>query len=125
MACGDPFETPQGEVDPEAIDGLQLVDRTARMPKAPSSDHRNQDAAARDERRPDLPVESVLRFYSRYGWEIVTKHLRFLRLLVRLRWLARRLERDPEAENYRDDSSPSGLSEDVLNLELLAPRVST
>jgi radical SAM superfamily enzyme YgiQ (UPF0313 family) len=80
---------------------------------------------SRDERRPDLPVESVLRFYSRYGWEIATKHLRFLRLLVRLRWLARRLERDPEAENYRDDASPSGLSEDVLNLELLAPRVST
>jgi radical SAM superfamily enzyme YgiQ (UPF0313 family) len=78
---------------------------------------------SRNERRPELPVESVLRFYSRYGWEIVSKHVRFLRLIVRLRWLARRLDRDPEAGNYRDDASRAGLSEDGLSLELLAPRV--
>ena len=68
-------------------------------------------------------MESPLRFYARYGWEIASKHVRFLRLLVRLRLLARRLDRDPEARNYRDDASTARLSDDVLNLELLSPRV--
>jgi radical SAM superfamily enzyme YgiQ (UPF0313 family) len=78
---------------------------------------------SRSDRRPGLPVEGVVRFYSRYGWEIVSKHLRFLRLLLRLRSLARRLDRDPEAKHYRDDASSARLGDDVVKLELLSPRV--
>ena len=59
----------------------------------------------RHERRPGLPIESPLRFYPRYGWEIVSKHLRYLRLVAWLRWLTRRVDRDPKGASYRDTAS--------------------
>ncbi len=63
----------------------------------------------RSERRPGLPKESALRFNLRYGLESVSKQLRFLRLLVWLRWQCWRLDRDPETRNYRD-AATSGQS---------------
>jgi hypothetical protein len=60
---------------------------------------------SRHGRRPNLPVESAPVFYARYGWEILSKHLRFLNLLARLRWFSWKLERDSDAVNYRDVSS--------------------
>ncbi|MBW2267504.1 MAG: radical SAM protein [Deltaproteobacteria bacterium] len=59
----------------------------------------------RSERRPGLPVDSALRFHVRYAWEIASKHARYLRLIARLRWFEWRLDRDPEAANYRDDAN--------------------
>jgi radical SAM superfamily enzyme YgiQ (UPF0313 family) len=60
---------------------------------------------SRHGRRPNLPVESAPVFYARYGWEILSKHLRFLNLLARLRWFSWKLERDSDAVNYRDVSN--------------------
>ena len=60
---------------------------------------------SRHERRPNLPVESAIRFYARYGWEIVSKHARYLVLFAQLRWFVWKLNRDPDAVNYRDASS--------------------
>jgi len=73
----------------------------------------------RRERRPGLPVESALRFYPRYGWEIARKHLRFLRLFLWLRWLVRRLDRDPEAVHYRDAASTASSGNDVQDPSLI------
>ncbi len=73
-------------------------------------------------RRPGLPVESLYRFYPRYAWEIVSKHARFLRLIVRLRLLAWRLDRDPDAANYCDTASTASPADEVLELKLLDQR---
>ncbi len=76
---------------------------------------------SRYDRRPGLPIESPLRFYPRYLWEIVSKHARVLRLIARLRLQAWRIDRNPESMNYRDTAntaSPAGAM-----LELLDQRV--
>jgi radical SAM superfamily enzyme YgiQ (UPF0313 family) len=52
---------------------------------------------SRGERRPELPRESVLRFYTRFGWEIASKHARYLRLFLWLRWRVWRIDRDAQA----------------------------
>jgi radical SAM superfamily enzyme YgiQ (UPF0313 family) len=52
---------------------------------------------SRRDRRPGLPIESRARFYPRYAWEIVSKHVRVLLLIGRLRRQARRIDREPEA----------------------------
>jgi radical SAM superfamily enzyme YgiQ (UPF0313 family) len=59
----------------------------------------------RSERRPGFPKEGALRFNLRYGLEFVSKHLRFLRLLMWLRWQCWRLDRDPESRSYRDTAT--------------------
>jgi radical SAM superfamily enzyme YgiQ (UPF0313 family) len=56
----------------------------------------------RRERRPGLPIEGRLRFYGRYGWQFVSKHLRYAGLILWLRWVSWQLDRDPEAVNYSD-----------------------
>ncbi len=78
----------------------------------------------RRERRPGLPVESALRFYPRYGWEIITKHVRFVGLLLRLRWLASRLDRDAAAAHYRDTATTPSSGDEVLELERPIQRIS-
>jgi radical SAM superfamily enzyme YgiQ (UPF0313 family) len=60
---------------------------------------------SRHERRAGLPIESRLRFYPRYGWEIISKHARWFRLIARLRLLAWRLDRQPQAVDYRDQAT--------------------
>jgi hypothetical protein len=60
---------------------------------------------SRLDRRPGLGIEKPHRFYPRYAWEIISKHARYLRLLVPLRLQAWRLERDPEAVKYRDSAT--------------------
>jgi radical SAM superfamily enzyme YgiQ (UPF0313 family) len=62
-------------------------------------------AKTRRERRPGLPVENALRFYTRYGLEILTKHARYIALFAKLRLFAWRLDRDPDAVNYRDSAN--------------------
>ena len=56
----------------------------------------------RADRRPGLPRENPLAFYARYGWEIVSKHLRLAGLMLRYRYLQWRVESDPAAARYQD-----------------------
>jgi radical SAM superfamily enzyme YgiQ (UPF0313 family) len=49
----------------------------------------------RRDRRPGLPVENPLVFYAKYGWEIVSKHARFLPFYLRYRRTLRRVLADP------------------------------
>ncbi len=73
---------------------------------------------SRTERRPGLPTEKAYRFYPRIGWEIISKQARYLRLLVRLRLQAWRLERDPDAVNYRDAATHAPTAEEAVKTEL-------
>jgi hypothetical protein len=57
---------------------------------------------SRGERRPGWPTEGALRFHARFAWEVVSKQARYLSLLAWLRWVSWRLDRDPNAANYRD-----------------------
>ena len=60
---------------------------------------------SRFDRRACLPVENPIAFYLRYGWEIVSRHARYMKLVAELRWFERKLNADPESLNYRDASS--------------------
>jgi len=71
---------------------------------------------SRRERRPGLPIESPLRFYPRYAWETVSKHARVLALIVRLRLQAWRIDRTPDAANYRDTASTASPVGQTLQL---------
>jgi hypothetical protein len=57
---------------------------------------------SRLDRRPGLPTEAVIPFYARYAWETASKYTRFLSMYARLRFFSWRLDRDPNAVNYRD-----------------------
>ena len=74
---------------------------------------------SRRDRRPDLALESPLVFYPRYAWETVRKQGRYLRLLVRLRRAARRLQEDEEAVGYRDTATTPVREGEVLDLVML------
>jgi len=56
----------------------------------------------RNERRPTLPLESPLVFYSRYVADLVWKHMRLARQILRLGSCRRQLKRDPKAREYTD-----------------------
>jgi radical SAM superfamily enzyme YgiQ (UPF0313 family) len=49
----------------------------------------------RKDRRAGMPLESRLAFYSRYAWEIVSKHVGFAKLYWQYRQTLRRIMRDP------------------------------
>jgi radical SAM superfamily enzyme YgiQ (UPF0313 family) len=71
---------------------------------------------SRRERRPGSEAVGPLRFYLRYGREIINKYARYRRLLLRLRWFAWRLDRDPEAVHYRDTATTPSSRNEVLKL---------
>jgi len=56
----------------------------------------------RRERRPTLPRESPFVFYPRYVIELVWKHMRLARQIVRLGSYRQQLKRDPKACEYTD-----------------------
>jgi radical SAM superfamily enzyme YgiQ (UPF0313 family) len=72
----------------------------------------------RKDRRPTLPVENALVFYSRYAANFVHKHFVLAKLLWRFHWFRRRLEKDPEARKYTDVSLTPDLEEDSELLEM-------
>ncbi|MHB1204352.1 MAG: B12-binding domain-containing radical SAM protein [Rhodospirillaceae bacterium] len=59
----------------------------------------------RTSRRPGLRAESPLLFYPRYWGEVLTKHIRFLALIARLRWIAWKVMRTRSP--YQDCTLPS------------------
>jgi hypothetical protein len=66
---------------------------------------------SRDERRSGLPRENALSFYARYGWETVSKHVRYVSLIFRYWRMARRIWNDPQSVHYRDEASTPGVTE--------------
>jgi hypothetical protein len=54
------------------------------------------------ERRPTLPRENPLVFYSKYASDLVGKHLGLLWQIIRLGSFRWRLKQNPEARNYTD-----------------------
>lgn len=53
-------------------------------------------------RRSGLPIESPFVFYPRYAWEILSKHLSVIPLVVRLAMIRRKIKRDPNRYDYKD-----------------------
>ncbi|MFQ5534793.1 MAG: B12-binding domain-containing radical SAM protein [Sphingomonadales bacterium] len=72
------------------------------------------------DRRPGLPVENPLLFYLKYGGEIVTKHLRYLRLILQYRAMIRGIRRDPDAASYSDLALAPVTDHDAEDLEMLS-----
>jgi hypothetical protein len=58
----------------------------------------------RRDRRPGMPIEPVWKFYPKYGWEILSKHARFVAHWARLEILRQRIRRDPNRRNYMDEA---------------------
>src|SRR6266852_3335069 len=56
----------------------------------------------RKDRRPTLPVESPWEFYTRYVFDLLSKHVKLAALVWRYGGFRRRLKRDPNARNYSD-----------------------
>jgi radical SAM superfamily enzyme YgiQ (UPF0313 family) len=52
----------------------------------------------RRDRRPHMPRENRVVFYSRYAMEIITKHVRFTTMYMRYRWILRRARRATAAD---------------------------
>ncbi len=58
----------------------------------------------RRDRRPGLPLENPLLFYTRHwGGQVVT-YARILAMFAKIHLWVRRLERDPNAKNYTDEA---------------------
>jgi hypothetical protein len=72
----------------------------------------------RKDRRPGLPIENPLVFYSRYAWEILSKHVRLARMVSRMMRVRRRLKRDPKAREYTDLSLTPVSDNDYETLEI-------
>ncbi len=72
----------------------------------------------RRERRSGMPIEHPLTFYARYGWEIVSKHIRFALLVARYLRLRHRVEGDPARFEYRDLALQPAEAADLDALEL-------
>jgi hypothetical protein len=56
----------------------------------------------RTDRRPGMAVESPLTFYPRYAGDLVMKHVRLGRMVLRMAKVRRAIKRDPEARRYMD-----------------------
>ncbi len=77
----------------------------------------------RDDRRPGLKRESPWVFYPRYGWEIVAKHARFIKLIWFYRRLARQAVRDARGGTYEDPAlTPVAAGDGALRDLLNAPK---
>ena len=72
----------------------------------------------RRDRRPGLPIESPFLFYPRCGWELLTKHLRLLRLIWMTGRMRARIKRDPNRRDYKDLSLSPVTEEQFDQLEM-------
>jgi hypothetical protein len=70
------------------------------------------------ERRPSLPRENALLFWPRLGFDLVYKSVVILATAVRLKWLARRIARDPARMAYMDQALTPVAAEDETELEM-------
>ena len=58
----------------------------------------------RRDRRPTLPRENPVVFYPRFAWNLLSKHVRLTREIVRFYRLRRQLKHNPEAHLYKDQA---------------------
>lgn len=77
----------------------------------------------RHERRPHLPIEPAWLFYPRYFAQTSVKAVRWATLAIRLEWLARKVNTDPQRLKYMDQALTPVVNE-VENLELYKTRSS-
>jgi radical SAM superfamily enzyme len=73
----------------------------------------------RSERRPGLPRENALIFWSRFAWEALCKQVEIAGLVGRLLFQALVITRDPSARNYRDEALTPVNNHDDATLDLL------
>ena len=57
-----------------------------------------------DERRPGLPRESAWALYLRHARELIVNNVEFMRRIWWIQSLRRRIEKDPDRQNYKDRS---------------------
>jgi radical SAM superfamily enzyme YgiQ (UPF0313 family) len=57
---------------------------------------------SRRDRRPELPLEPVWRFYPGYLMETIAKQVRWASLYLRMRKIYRKVKRDPQRREYTD-----------------------
>jgi len=57
---------------------------------------------SRRERRPGLPLESPLIFYSRHAWRTLYNQARLLALVLKFRRVGKQIKRDPNFRQYTD-----------------------
>lgn len=73
----------------------------------------------RVDRRPTMPREGWLPFWTRYGSELVYKHWKMARLYLQFRRFVSRLERDETAKVYTDVALTPDAETDTSALEML------
>ncbi|MBV9735953.1 MAG: radical SAM protein [Acidisphaera sp.] len=72
----------------------------------------------RTDRRPGLPVENALLFYPRYLADLVEKHVRIGRMVLRMAAVRRAIKRDPERRAYTDTALAAVAEDDLDRLEM-------
>jgi radical SAM superfamily enzyme len=73
----------------------------------------------RSERRPGLPRENIARFWLRFAWETLAKHVILASTIGRLLLLKTAISRDPDAKAYRDQSLMPAADDEEDTLDLL------
>ena len=72
----------------------------------------------RRDRRPGLPIEPALIFYSCFLWEFVVKHAYLLREHIRINRIYHRVVNDPDALGYTDQAMSPVREDEEDSLEL-------
>jgi hypothetical protein len=72
----------------------------------------------RHDRRPELPVESPWSFYPRYLSNLIVKHVKLVKTVLRYRRIAIDLKRDPKARDYTDLALTPVIDGEFDSLEL-------
>ncbi|MDQ6706307.1 MAG: radical SAM protein, partial [Acidobacteriota bacterium] len=74
----------------------------------------------RKDRRPTLPVESPLLFYPRYVSNVIAKHVKLAKAVLRYRRIAIQLRNDPNSRNYMDLALTPVAADDFDSFEMYA-----
>jgi len=77
----------------------------------------------RRDRRPTLPREGLLAFYSHYLGDMAYKHYKMARLAWRFHWFTKRLKADPSAKNYSDVALTADEDTDMAELEMMLTQI--
>jgi hypothetical protein len=73
---------------------------------------------SRHERRPELPVEPVWRFYPGLAWDFLARHLRLGRHAWRVYRIYRKVAKDPNGADYMDQAMSPVADDDTEHLEM-------
>jgi hypothetical protein len=73
---------------------------------------------ARRDRRPGFPIEPAISFYPKYIANLIGKYVRFARIFWKMFWVARDIQRAPNARAYMDIALSPVTSDDLDNLEM-------